>query len=446
MIKKNAGTIAGLYLLTLITLLSMSCGQRKVPNSLPESELQHHMMNGLTDVIVHDILSPPVASRIYAYSTLAFHEALVPGHSEMRLLTSAFKGFDALPEAPKVGEADFRLSATVAFFTVARKLVFSKDSLNKYEESAMATFDSIPDQIRERSVAWGKAVAACIFKRADNDNYRQTRSMPRFSVFGEPGKWQQTPPDYTDATEPHWPLIRPLMLDSASQCRPLSPPAFDTLEDSEFGRELREVYQVNQQLTPSMDSIARFWDDNPFVSQHVGHLTYATKKLTPVGHWMGIAEILCRQRKEGEALTAMAYAATAAAIFDGFISCWEEKYRSNKVRPVTAIRQRFDSEWSPLLQTPSFPEYTSGHSVITAAAATVLTHIFGDTTSFEDTTEMEYLGMTRRFSSIEAAADEAGISRLYGGIHFRSAIVNGKVQGNQVGRLFLPLLQKRGND
>jgi membrane-associated phospholipid phosphatase len=112
---------------------------------------------------------------------------------------------------------------------------------------------------------------------------------------------------------------------------------------------------------------------------------------------------------------------------------------------VTAIRERFDSEWSSLLQTPSFPEYTSGHSVITAAAATVLTHIFGDKTPFEDTTEMEYLGMKRTFASIEAAADEAGISRLYGGIHFRSAIVNGKKQGGQVGRLFVPLLDKPAN-
>jgi hypothetical protein len=440
MIKKIAGTSAGLYLLTLITLLSVSCGQRKASNSLPGSELQHHVMKGLTEVIVHDILSPPVASRIYAYSTLAFHEALAPGYREMRLLTPAFKGFDALPEAPKSGEADFRLSATVAFFTVARKLVFSKDSLNKYEESALESFDGLSDEVRERSESWGHAVAACILKRANSDNYRQTRSMPRFSVFGEPGKWQQTPPDYTDATEPHWALIRPLRMDSAGQCRPLPPPPFDTLEASEFGRELKEVYDVNLKLTPSMDSIARFWDDNPFVSQHVGHLTYATKKLTPVGHWMGIKEILCRQQNTCEALTATAYASTAAAIFDAFISCWEEKYRSNKVRPVTAIRERFDSEWSSLLQTPSFPEYTSGHSVITAAAATVLSSIFGAETPFVDTTEMEYLGMKRSFSSIDIAADEAGISRLYGGIHFRSAIVNGKKQGQNVGRLFIPLL------
>jgi hypothetical protein len=427
--------------LLVVFILSMSaCDNRQVRQPPQGAELQYKLMQGLTDVIVHDIISPPVSSRIYAYSTLAFHEALRPAHSEMPALIARLKGFEPLPQHPDTTGVDFRLAATVAFFTVADRLVFSKDSLRKFEDGMMATFDELPADQHNASENWGKQVARIILKRADADNYRQTRSMPRFSVFGEQGKWQQTPPDYTDATEPHWPLIRPLMMDSASQCRPDPPPPFDTLETSSYGRELREVWTVSQSLTPDMDSIARFWDDNAFVSKHVGHLTIATKKLTPVGHWMGIIEILARQANLNEARTSTAFAVTAAAIFDGFISCWEEKYRSNMVRPVTVIRERFDAEWSPLLQTPSFPEYTSGHSVITAAASTVLTEIFGNRQAFTDTTEMKYLGMTRSFSSIEAAADEAGISRLYGGIHFRSAIVDGKRQGRHVGSLFIPLL------
>ena len=424
------------YLLTL-----SACGNNPVVPQLPGAELQHRLMQGLTDVIVHDIISPPVSSRIYAYSTLAFHEALRPADPTMPPLISHLHGFEPLPAAPDTTVADLRLAATVAFFTVADRLVFSKDSLRRFEENILRAFEHLSRKKRSASEDWGRQVARCILKRADGDNYRQTRSMPRFSVFGESGKWQQTPPDYADATEPHWPLIRPLKMDSAAQCRPAPPPPFDTLESSAYGRELREVWTVSRSLTPAMDSIARFWDDNAFVSKHVGHLTIATKKLTPVGHWMGIIEILSRQSQSNEARTSAAYAITAAAIFDGFISCWEEKYRSNMVRPVTVIRERFDSEWSPLLQTPSFPEYTSGHSVITAAAATVLTEIFGSETPFTDTTEMKYLGMKRSFSSIEAAADEAGISRLYGGIHFRSAIVNGKEQGRKIGSLFVPLFR-----
>ncbi len=427
--------------LAVFIFIFNACGNRQVPPRPDGAELQHQLMQRLTDVIVHDIISPPVSSRIYAYAVLAYHEALRPGHPEMPALISRMHGFERLTTSPDTAITDFRLAATVAFFTVADRLVFSKDSLRKFESAMEAAFNDLSDDRIAASEAWGRRVAQCVLKRADTDNYRQTRSMPRFSVFGEPGKWQQTPPDYADATEPHWPLIRPLMMDSASQCRPEPPPPFDTLASSAYERELREVWTVSKSLTPAMDSIARFWDDNAFVSKHVGHLTIATKKLTPVGHWMGIVEILARQKGLNEAHTATAYALTAAAIFDGFISCWEEKYRSNMVRPVTVIRDRFDSEWSPLLQTPSFPEYTSGHSVITAAAATVLTEIFGKNQSFTDTTEKKYLGMVRSFSSIEAAADEAGISRLYGGIHFRSAIVNGKNQGRKVGGLFIPLLQ-----
>jgi hypothetical protein len=428
------------WLLACCLLIICACDQRSA-RPIPEgAELQHTLMQGLTDVIVHDILSPPVSSRIYAYSTLAFHEALRPAHPDMPALIARMHGFGPLPDVQDTTSVDLRLSATVAFFTVADRLVFSKDSLRSFETDIRSAFDHLSPARIKASEDWGRQVAQCILKRADADNYRQTRSMPRFSVFGESGKWQQTPPDYADATEPHWPLIRPLRMDSASQCRPAPPPPFDTLASSTYGTELREVWTVSKSLTPSMDSIARFWDDNAFVSKHVGHLTIATKKLTPVGHWMGITEILARQAGLNEAGTSTAYALTAAAIFDGFISCWEEKYRSNMVRPVTVIRERFDSEWSPLLQTPSFPEYTSGHSVITAAAATVLTDIFGSQISFTDTTEMKYLGMKRSFSSIEAAADEAGISRLYGGIHFRSAIVNGKEQGRKVGSLFTPLL------
>ena len=151
---------------------------------------------------------------------------------------------------------------------------------------------------------------------------------------------------------------------------------------------------------------------------------------------MGIISILCKQVRADEITTAKAYALTACSIFDGFISCWDEKYRSRMVRPITVIKENIEPGWNSLLQTPPFPEYTSGHSVITAAAATVLTYQFGENISFQDTTELEYLGLKRSFNSVQQAADEAGVSRLYGGIHYRSAIENGKKQGQQVGKLY----------
>jgi PAP2 superfamily len=151
---------------------------------------------------------------------------------------------------------------------------------------------------------------------------------------------------------------------------------------------------------------------------------------------MGIISIITKQAKKNITAIAKIFALTSCAIFDGFVQCWYTKYKTNKIRPITFIRQQINQDWNSLLQTPSFPEYTSGHSLITAAAATVLTKHIGDNFAFTDTTELEYLGLKRSFISIRNAADEAGISRLYGGIHFRSAIVNGKWQGEQVGNLY----------
>lgn len=413
---------------------TLGCNQHKEP--LPAgAELQHRCEQILTDVIVHDIYSPPVASRIYAYANLAYYEALAPSFKGNSLLLQ-LKGFDNLTPPSDGTEINFRLSAVTAFMKVAEALVFSKDSIRIQQKDLTASFELENNEAGTSSLAWGDAVAKNILKRAGADGYKKTRGMPRYSVFEEEGRWQQTPPDYNDATEPNWKLIQPLLMDSAAQFKPIPPPSFSMEEGSTYRSELDALYNTCKSLSEEQKTIARYWDDNPFVSAHVGHLTYATKKTTPVGHWMGITAILCKTAKKDEVATAKAYAMSAAAIFDGFISCWDEKFRSRTSRPVTVIRQHIESEWNPLLQTPSFPEYTSGHSVISGAASAVLIHQFGNGFAFHDTTEMKYLGMERSFPSIEAATDEIGISRFYGGIHFMSAITQGKKQGEHIGNLF----------
>ena len=304
----------------------------------------------------------------------------------------------------------------------------------------MISFNSVQQSIYQRSINFGDSIAAIVLQRAASDNYKITRGKPRYSVFKETGKWLQTPPDYVDAVEPYWNMIKPLLMDSASQFAPPPPPPYNINKSSTYYTELKEVYDVSKQLTKLQDTIAHYWDDNPFVSEHKGHLTYANKKTTPVGHWIGIIAILNGNDKNNEMQTARSYALTSSAIFDAFISCWDEKFRSKTIRPISVIRETIESEWNSLLQTPAFPEYTSGHSVISASAATVLTNLFGKNKAFKDTTEMQYLGIQRSFPSIEAAADEAGISRLYGGIHFRSAIEKGKAQGKNIGILYHSIL------
>lgn len=422
-----------LFLAVLILL--HGCQQKQVKTITGEG-VQYNCVQQLTDVIVYDINNPPVAGRMYAYSNLAFYEALRPMNATYKSLLPKLKGFDTLTIQSNQTNIHYPFSAAMAFMKVAESLVFSKDSIRLAQQKLIEQFDALSGQQKDQSIAWANTVAAIIMKRAANDGYKLTRGMPKFSVLKETGIWQQTPPDYEEAIEPNWRLIQPFLMDSAAQFKPVRPPAFNMKPNSPYYQEVQELYQMSQQLTQSQKDIAKYWDDNPFVSEHKGHLTYATKKTTPVGHWMGIIAILSKQSNKSDIDIAQAFALTSLAIFDGFISTWEEKFTSRTVRPVTVIREFISSEWNPYLQTPPFPEYTSGHSVISAAAATVLEKIFGANTAFTDTTELKYLGMKRSFTSLEAASNEVSLSRMYGGIHYRSAIVNGQKQGRQIGEFY----------
>ena len=172
---------------------------------------------------------------------------------------------------------------------------------------------------------------------------------------------------------------------------------------------------------------------------------FGTKKISPGGHWIGITKIACESEDLNLMETAETYTMVSIGLADAFISCWDEKYRSNLIRPETIINQYLDREWKPILQTPPFPEYTSGHSVVSASSATILTKMFGDNFYFIDSTEVEYGLDVRTFESFHQAADEAAISRLYGGIHYMPAITNGVDQGKQIGQYVLDHIQTRVN-
>ena len=402
--------------------------------------IQNECERNLTEVIVHDIFSPPVSSRIYAYCNLAFYEAASLNEPTFHSLTNQLKGFDSV-NTNKYPKANFDAAAVIAFYTTAKALVFSKETINTKLDIFLNNFkEATQENIFEESVLLGKEISSIILKRAATDNYKLTRGMPKYSVFTDNTNWQQTPPDYFDAIEPNWKLIKPLLLDSASQFKPISPIKYQLEKNSLFFKEMMDVYNKSKTINALEDTIAHFWDDNPFVTNHKGHFTFATKKTTPVGHWMGIISILSKNKSNTE--RAYMFASASVVVFDAFIACWEEKYRSQKIRPVTAIRTAVDENWEPLLQTPPFPEYPSGHSVISNAAAMVIENYIGKNVSFTDTTEKEYLGLVRSFKGIAQAADEAGISRFYGGIHFMSAINEGKKQGFQIGQYYIEKIKR----
>jgi hypothetical protein len=420
---------------TVILLLFVTGCKSKETRKLNDPDILRGNMDKLTQVIIYDVFTPPVASRLYVYSSLASYEAVRFKQEGATSIAERLKGFGSLPK-PEAGKSyNYTLAATEAFFNVVRHVkVFSVDSLTSYEQSVFNTFKAAVDESTyNRSVAFGDSVAKAVLKRASGDGYIKSRGKPKYLGSNQQGKWRPTPPDYLDGVEWCWNTMQTMVMDSCSQFKPSGPPVFSMDPASFYYKNLREVYDINKNLTQEQRDIARYWDDNPFVIEHSGHMMFGNKKITPGGHWMGISAIASKLSGADEVKTAKAYALTALALYEGFISCWDEKYRSSYIRPVTAINESFDHVWLPLLQTPAFPEYTSGHSVISASASTVLSSVFGNNFAFQDTSDMRYIGMQRHFNSFNEAAAEASISRVYGGIHYRFTADTSSMQGKRLG-------------
>ncbi len=440
-------------LLCLVCFFALTACQEDVnPNYQEEAndpELFHRATKKLTDVIVHDIFSPPVAARIYSYASIAGYEVMAAADPNYQTLAGQLADFKEVPQPNANEEYCFPVAALAAQMKVGKSLIFSEAKIDEFEAEIMEEIKAIkmPAAVLERSVAYGQKVADHVIAWYDGDMYKQTRTYPKFSINNEVSRWQPTPPDYMDGIEPAWNVIRPFTLDSAEQYKPLPPTEYSEDPKSRWFQEVMEVYTaLGDEGGPEYaerKGIAEFWDCNPYVSNTVGHVMFASKKISPGGHWINIVAIACRKADVDFARTTEAYALTSIGLMDGFISCWDEKYRSALLRPETFINRHLDENWRPLLQTPPFPEHTSGHSVISRAASTILTDLFGDNFAFDDDSEVEFGLPVRSFGSFNEASAEAAVSRLYGGIHYRPAIDYGVDQGEQVGKHVLSRVSTR---
>ena len=407
-------------------------------------EFYNQCIDRLTQVVIHDIFSPPVASRIYVYANLAGYEALVPSDANYESLAGKLKQFEPGPK-PVAGQAYcFPLASARAFLTVGRALTFSGDLFDEFEKAFYARYkaDGVPDEVYDRSMAYGESVAKHVLDYAAKDHYKQTRGF-KHTVTNDEGTWVPTPPAYMDAAEPQWNKIRCYVMDTCSQFMPPRPFPYSLNKTSPYYKEVMEVYEIGKNPTTEQKDLAYFWDDNAFVMNVAGHVSYASKKMTPGGHWLAIAETVTRQEKLKLLPCVEAYTLTSLALADAFIACWDEKYRTKTIRPETVINKSVDPKWAPFLQTPPFPEYPSGHSTITAAASKVLTQLLGDNIAFTDSTEYRYGHGVRSFKSFNDAANQASVSRLYGGIHYRSALDNGAAMGKKVGEWVLAKARTR---
>lgn len=376
---------------------------------------------------------PPAAARLYAHLGVALYEGVVKGVPGARSLGGQLNRLGALPNASSKTALDWPTVATASASTVlTHDLATRSDALASVaalRATALAERRAIVGaDIVAASAVHGDRIGASLIGWITTDGWAGTVGKPYDPPTGD-GLWQRTPPNFGGAIEPHWGEVRFLALDEVDACRPLPHVAFSSETGSAFWHQANATYQAHLGLTDEQRATALYWRDNPDGSTGL-----------PSGHWMLIATQVITDRGLDLGRAAEVLALVGIALADGFSSCWREKYRSNLLRPVTYIQRYIDPNWASSVNSPAFPEYTSGHSVGSGAAAEVLTAVFGRT-RFTDTA-VEFTGHTpRTFSSFAEAADEAAISRLYGGIHYPMAIENGLDQGRCVGRAVMASLR-----
>lgn len=389
----------------------------------------------LSDVIVKDIFSPPVSSRIYAYANIAAYEALVPAYPDFVSLEGQLNSLNGIPKPDKDKKYYFPVASIVAFSTVTQKLILSHKEIDAFEKTYLDQIreKEIDEEVLKNSINYGKEVGKHIVDWMKKDGYAQVKAMPRYVLTNKFGGWLPTPPDYAQAVEPHWGKIRPFAIDSSTQFKIADPTPFDTTTTCQFYKECKEVYNISKPIKGDTLEIAMYWDDNPNTATVVGHVTFYKQKLSPGGHWLAITSDVIKTKNLSLMEGSEAFTLVSISLADAFINCWSEKYRLNTIRPETYITEYIDPTWVPTIQTPPFPEYPSGHSVISGSATAVLTSMFGDSFAFTDSSLVAYGRKPRKFSSFYEASEEAAISRLFGGIHFMPAITEGVKHGREIG-------------
>jgi hypothetical protein len=398
----------------------------------------------ITDIMVTDVTSPPGAARFYGYSLLAAYMVYSEtGNFNEDPLLQHLKNPIPNPDPPLTFEKENinrAFASTYAMLEVGKNIMPSGKRLTDAQDKLIQQYlksKLIKKKRLKPNIKFAEKIATIVLTYASEDGYRKLSTLKRYSPSNNPGSWYPTPPAYMAAIDPEWRTIEPFFLENIVDFNPPAPAVYSEEKSSSFYKQLTEIYEVTSKLTEEQKLIANFWDCNPFNVSYSGHMAIGLKKISPGGHWIGITGIACQKAELGIKESIYIHTLVAMGLHDAFISCWDEKYRSDRIRPITAINRLVDETWRPILQTPPFPEYTSGHSVISKASAVLLTSYFGDNYGFIDTSEVFFGLPEREFDSFLKASNEAAISRLYGGIHFRDAIEVGMKQGENIARYIL---------
>ena len=420
-----------------VLLVLWGCRGKEYKDAFNDPLLFSKTVKELNNVVMQNNFPPIIASRNYAYACIAAYETVAAGDIRFQSLAGQIKHLPALPQQD-TANVNFHYASLLAFCKVGEAVTFPEGSMKNYviKLDSIADASGISSMMKTASKQLADSVANHILRWSKKDNYAQTRTAEKYNIKQEEGRWVPTPPAYAQALEPHWREIRPMVMDSATQFIPPPPPVFDmTDKESKFYKEVMTVKNAGDSLTEEQKHIADFWDDLGNRTIVEGHVMFTAKKFSPPGHWMNIVGIASQKANVDFSNTVYAYAKTAIAIFDAFIQCWDEKFRSNVVRPETVINKYIDQEWRPYLQTPPFPEYTCGHSTVSSSAAEVLTDVFSDNFVYTDSSELEFGIKNRSFTSFRQAAIENNWARFYGGIHYHNSCIVSTEYGKKVGEL-----------
>ena len=384
--------------------------------------------------------SPPVASRSIAYIGITAWEVTA---SDTPGLHSLSGQLNAMPAPPARAEGTYdeavvlqaALTATVHDFFANTGPTGQRAMVAMARKQREMVVAGVAPDVVARSEAYGQAVAAHVLAWSAGDGGAVVENMGfpyEYTLHDGPAHWVPTSAIRQQQAPllPNWGNNRPLAMPSGASCPLPPPPEYSEDPASAFYAEAKEVLDVSATLTDEQKMIARFWSDDPMLSP------------TPPGHWIAIALQILARDKADIAASAEILARVGIAVSDSFIGCWDSKYQYDLIRPVTYIRRVMDPKFQPLLITPPFPEYPSGHSTQSGAAAAVLTDFFGQNFAFSDATHADDGIAPRDFPSFDAAATEAAVSRLYGGIHFRAAIDRGLDQGRCIGAYVSALKMK----
>jgi hypothetical protein len=406
---KEAGSKLSPTLLLLLTLLSAH-----LHAATPNPALAYNSL--ILDAIRNENTGPTSSTRNLAILHTAIYDAVNSIHP-------THQSYLTIPAPPPNTSAE--AAATSAGQTIMRILYPSLSAqTDALHLQILATLPA--DQTTTNGLLHGQTVANLMLQSRQGDG--SSTQVP-YIPSNDPGQWLRTPPFYRPPLDPHWRYVTPFCLDNLERFVAPGPPP---LNSEQYATDLLEVQTLGSlnstTRTPDQEQTAVFWSDFSYTAM-------------PPGHWHEIAATLCLQYDFPLAQCSRLLALLSLSQADAAIACWEGKYRYNFWRPLTAIQRAnednnpnttADPNWDGLLPSPNFPEYPSGHSTFSKAAAQILTHILGtDAISFSATSD-SLPGITRSFSSLSACADEVGRSRIYGGFHFESANRDGKTSGKKI--------------